>query len=232
MIAKDVMAREVVSVEPDTTVQEIARLLLTRHISAVPVIDADRALVGIVSEGDLMDRQEAGTQREVGSWWLNAFVSTDTLATRFSKSHGRTAAEVMTPHPVTVTEDTPLNEIARLLETRRIKRVPVIRANEVVGIVSRANLLHGLATVEPAQPTAKIENEKTLREQVAEEMAKHKWSDTYSLNVTVDDGVVHVWGVVGSTEVRDAISVLIREIPDVKEVENHLGVSEKWMFWA
>lgn len=232
MKARDVMTKDVVSVTPDATVQEIARLLLGRRISAVPVIDDEQVLMGIVSEGDLINRAEAGTEQNPGSWWLNAFVSDDTLAARFTKCHGRTASDVMTRNPATVTEDTALSDIARLLETRHIKRVPVVSNAYVVGIVSRANLLHGLATMASAQAGSANEDDNVLRDQVVEAMGKQKWSRTYSLNVTVDDGVVHLWGVVGSTKVRDAISVLIGEVSGVKAIENHLGISEKWMFWA
>jgi CBS domain-containing protein len=232
MLAKDVMTTEVISVTPDAGVQEIAQLMLQRRISALPVIDAEQKLVGIVSEGDLMHREEAETEPYAGSWWLNLFVSSDRLASRFTKIHGQSAADVMTRDPVVVTEDTPLGEIARLLETRHIKRVPVVRDNRVVGIISRANLLHGLATgrLEPAKSTA--ENDNAVRGRILQAMGNQPWIKTYSVNVTVDDGTVHLWGVVNSEKVRDALTILIEEVSGVKTVANHLGISEQWMFWA
>lgn len=232
MLAKDVMTTEVISVTPETEVQEIAQLMLQQRISAVPVIDSEQTLVGIVSEGDLMHQKEAETETYTGSWWLTLFVSSDRLASRFAKIHGQSAADVMTRHPVTVTEDTPLGEIAKLLETRHIKRVPVIRDNRVVGIVSRANLLHGLATrrPEPAETTA--EDDDVIRGRVLQAMGAQPWIKTYSINVTVIDGTVHVWGVVNTEKVRNALTILIEEISGVKTVANHLGLSEQWMFWA
>lgn len=232
MLAKDVMTTEVLSVTPEATVQEIAQLMLQRRISAVPVLDAEQKLVGIVSEGDLIHREGAETERHVGSWWLNLFVSADRLASRFTKSHGRSAADVMTRDLVTVTEDTSVGEIADLLETRHIKRVPVVRENRVVGIISRANLLHGLATWHPEPAASTIVDDNALRNRVLQAMGSQPWIKAYSVNVTVDDGRVHLWGVVNKEAVREALTILVEEVSGVKTVANHLGISEQWMFWA
>ncbi len=144
MRAKDVMTSPIVTVGPEATVQEIAKLLIERQVSGMPVLDQGGRVVGIVSEGDLMRRVEHADERH-RSWWLKLFSDEITEATEYVKTHGRRAAEVMTRDVVTVDEDTPLHEIAALLEERRIKRVPVVRDGRLVGIVSRANLLHGLA---------------------------------------------------------------------------------------
>ena len=125
MQAKDVMTPNVVTVTPDASVKDIAELLLERQISALPVVDAEQKIVGIVSEGDLLRRPETGTERR-RSWWLSLFSSSEERAADYVKGHGRRAEEVMTRNVVTVEEDTPLNKIAELLERRRIKRVPVV----------------------------------------------------------------------------------------------------------
>ncbi len=140
MTAKDIMARPVVSVGPDTSVQEIARLLLERRISAVPVVDDRSRVIGMASEGDLMRRPESRTERHA-SWWLELLEGTEERARTYLESHGLTARDVMTREVVTVAENTPLDKIATLLERNRIKRVPVLRGGKVVGIVSRARQL-------------------------------------------------------------------------------------------
>lgn len=161
MRARDVMTTDVVTVDLDTSVREIARLLLARRISAVPVVAADGRLAGIVSEGDLVRRPELGTEARP-SWWLMLFAGSEDLAQSYRKAHGRRAADVMTHDVVTVAEDAPVSEIARLLEERRFKRVPVIRDGRVVGVVSRADLVRGLAV--QRAPTAVPADDNAIRE--------------------------------------------------------------------
>ncbi len=154
MQAKDVMTSPVVTVGPDASVTDVARLLLERHISAAPVVDGSGTLLGVVSEGDLMRRPEAGTERRP-SWWLTLISEPQDEAREYLKSHGLHARDVMTRHVLTVEEDASLQDIATLLEKHRIKRVPVMRAGKVVGIVSRANLLQALvAQSRPPAPQA------------------------------------------------------------------------------
>ena len=220
MKARDVMTENVVSVPPDASVESIARLLLEGRISAVPVIDAGR-LVGIVSEGDLMRRAETSTERRT-SWWLEILDGRQGSAERYLKSHGLVARDVMTPKPVTVTESTPLERIATLLERNRIKRVPVVRGAKVVGIVSRANLLHALVAAADG-PTRGGKASAPSRKQVLREIRAAGQSLDY-VNVVVEGGVVHLWGGVGSAEERKAIALAARRSPGVSEVRNHLVV--------
>src|SRR5262249_54970103 len=143
MQAKDIVTVNVVAVSEDTPVHEIVSVLLRYRISAVPVIDGARKVVGIVSEGDLL--RGGGTGRASGRhpWWLQGVFVCQTVT--YDKARGRLAGAVMTRNVITVDEDAPLNEIAELLERHHIKRVPVLSGGKLVGIVSRANLLHGLA---------------------------------------------------------------------------------------
>ena len=145
MKAKDIMTTPVVTIEPDTTVREIAALLLERRISGVPVVEAGR-LVGLVSEGDLLHRHEIGTDRDrpTRSWWLS-LIDGDPCPAEYVKSHARRARDIMTRDVISVAEDAPIAEIATVLETHRIKRVPVLRGEQLVGVVSRANLVQALA---------------------------------------------------------------------------------------
>src|SRR6476620_7426151 len=145
MKAADVMVTKVISVTPDVLVQDVAYILLSNRISAVPVVDDNGQLLGIVSEGDLMRRSETGTGRH-RPWWLAMLTGRDIRALDYAKEHSRRITDVMTSKVVTATPDTPLRDIATLLEKNGIKRVPIVKDGKMVGIVSRANLLQALAS--------------------------------------------------------------------------------------
>lgn len=219
MVAKDIMTTRVVTVGPETSVEEIARLLLSQHISAVPVVDAGGRLAGIVSEGDLMRRPETATERQP-SWWLRIVANPETLVRDYAKTHGRHAADVMTDHVVTVSEETPVAEIARLLEERRIKRVPVVRDGKVAGIVSRADLLRGLASHHEAVPAPSADDRK-LRERVLGAFDSVPFAGQVYPMVT--NGVVHLWGLAESEDQRRALRVAAENVPGVRVVEDHMG---------
>jgi CBS-domain-containing membrane protein len=222
MRARDVMTTEVVSVGPEATVPEVAALLIQRRISAVPVLDGER-LIGIVSEGDLMRRPE--TETEPGaSPWLSLFTGPGVAPDRFAKAHGRTAREVMTPEVVTVAPDTPLDEVARLLEAHRIKRVPVLEEGRLVGILSRANLLHGLVARRAAQPReSSAERDRRIRREVQAVLQRNPWLERGHMNLVVSEGVVHVWGIVRSEEHRSGLLGALGAIEGVRAVEDHLS---------
>lgn len=219
MKAKDVMTTKVVAVGLDMPVNAIAALLLERRISAVPVIDEGLHILGIVSEGDLMRRDETARHR---SWWLATFGETDKVAREFVKTHGQRAKDVMTRNVVTVTEETPVAAVAELLERKGIKRVPVVRDSRLVGIVSRADLLRGLAArgLKPIVPEAREDG--AIREQLLGVLEREPWADTSSLSIVVDQGVVHLWGLVRSESERRALAVAADAVPGVRRVEDHL----------
>ena len=232
MRAKDVMTAPAVTVQPDTKVEDIAKLLLRRGISAVPVTEADGRLRGIVSEGDLVRRVESGTDR-TPSWWLRVFGEGDDLARDYAKSRGRRAGDVMTREVVTVGEDATLAEIATLLERHRIKRVPVVRDARVAGIVSRANLLRGLAS-QPASAPAAPPGSDALRKRVEEELRRAGVETTF-INVVAGEGGVHLWGPVRSAEQREAARIAAETAAGSTPVTSHLSVpsSAVWaMMWA
>ncbi len=222
MQAKDVMTTNVVTVQIGTGVPEIARLLLKHRISAVPVVDSDQRILGIVSEGDLMRRTETDTERR-HSWWLEAMLSTEDRAREYIKVHGRKAGDVMTRDLISVTEETPLYEIAGLLEKHHVKRVPVTRDGRLIGIVSRANLLHGFAAKEARTTGPGSSDDQTIRENLLHTLAKEAGLDMALINVIVNDGVVQLWGLVGSGIEKKAAQVSAESTPGVKRVENHLG---------
>ena len=222
MHAKDIMTVNVISVSADAPVHEVVRLLLKHRISAVPVVDGARKVVGIVSEGDLLRPEgvsRAGAQRP---WWLEAVFAGQTMT--YEQAHGRTAGAVMTPNVITVDEDTPLNEIAELLERHHIKRVPVLSDGRLAGIVSRANLLHGLAStiVDHHEPGAA--KDRQLREKLVKILLDKQELDTVLVNVTVNDGNVRLWGMVENTDQASAAESTAKMLPGVKSVENNLGL--------
>jgi CBS domain-containing protein len=168
----DIMTTEVITVALMTSVQEVAKLLSERGISGVPVVDADNQMVGILSEGDLLHRAETGTERvpeRQRSWWLETLASN--LARDYVKAHARTAQDVMTRDVVSVYETTPLADVATLLETKRIKRVPVLRAGKLVGIVSRANLVRALAAA--GVPEQTVADDQAIRKQILADLNRN-----------------------------------------------------------
>ncbi len=155
MKAEDVMTRDVISVVPDATVLEAARLMLQHHISGLPVVDEGGKLVGVLSEGDFLRRRETRTEHK-RSRWLEFLMGPGRIAAEYSHSHGSKVSEVMTTDVQTVADDTPLEEIVELMERKRIKRVPVLCGEQLVGIVTRSNLMHAMVSMaRVAQPAAK-----------------------------------------------------------------------------
>lgn len=220
MKVRDIMTSPVISVAPDSAVLEAVRIMLLRHISGLPVIKKDGSLVGIVTEGDFLRRTETGTQRRRPRW-LEYLVGPGRLADEYTRSHGRKVHEIMTAGALTVTEDTPLDEVVRLMEKRRIKRLPVVRGSEVVGIVSRANLVHALAGLaREVKPTAA--SDQAIRDRIVAELAGQTWAPTALINVIVRDGVVELWGAITDERERAAIMVAAENASGVKGVNDHL----------
>lgn len=218
MLAKDVMTTAILTVAPETDVGEIARTLLDAHISAVPVIAADGNLIGIVSEGDLLHRAEADTRRRP-SWWLRLLATPEEPSQRYLREVGRRARDVMTREVITVAPDTPLTDIAAMLEKYHIKRVPVMEGGKLVGIVSRANLLRGVATWH--RPTGVRVEDSALRELLLKALNEAELP-MHLVNVTVTDGAVELWGVVDSELQIDAARAAAEATVGVVRLENHL----------
>ncbi len=221
MLARDVMTRNVVTVEPDTPVTEIARLLLEKRISGVPVVERDGRLVGIVSEGDLMRRVEEGRARS-GSWWLAMLGIPEERAIEYVRTHGRRARDVMTRHLVTVTPDTPIGKVARLLEEKHIKRMPVVENDRLVGIISRADLLRAIASRKEAPPAGA--DDSALRERLMKELEAAGLDYHPYVNIVVSDGIVHLWGLVSTKAEAEALRVAAESVEGVRGVDSHLAI--------
>jgi CBS domain-containing protein len=226
MNAKDVMTTEVVTVSPETTVQELARILSEKGISGAPVVDANNRLVGLVSEGDLLHRAETGTERRIQrrrSWWLDSVAAEEEQARDYVKAHGRTVADIMTRDVISADETTDLADIAMLLETKRIKRVPVVSGGRLVGIVSRANLVRALATTSSAPKIVADSNDRTIREQLLAELRRQQWANIWAADIMVRDKVVHLWFSADESEAeRQAVRVAAENVPGVLRVEEHI----------
>jgi CBS domain-containing protein len=221
MRAVDVMTSEVITVDENASVPAVAKLLAERGISAVPVVDGENRVIGMVSEGDLLHRAETGTERR-RSWWLEMMSSTNQLAGEYIKAHSGKVADVMTRNVISVTDTTPVADIAVLLETNRIKRVPVLRNGKLVGIVSRANLVRALAMTvdEPAGGTDV--DDRGIRGKLLAELKAQKWAEVSPANVTVKDRVVHLWSSYLSEQEKRALVVAAESIPGVRRVEDHM----------
>jgi len=216
------MTSKVVTIGPDADIATIAQLLIDKNISGVPVVDAAGKLAGMVSEGDLLKQAGlAGESRR--SWWLRLVSTPEQDAKDFVKAHGHTAADIMTTDVVTIAENTVTTTIARLLEENRIKRVPVMRDGELVGIVSRGNLLQALAGHRDDGPAAPTADDRTIREAVYEALQGKGWASHAATNVIVTDGVVELWGWVETEAERRAMMVAAEDVSGVQKVIDHLG---------
>lgn len=222
MKARDIMSRDVVTVSRETSVREIAQVMTGKRISGVPVVAPDGAVLGIVSESDLLRRAEIGTEPP-RKWWLTFFSDPDSLARQYRKTHGLRAEDVMSRPVVSVSEDADLNEVASILEKHRVKRLPVVRDDKLVGIISRADLVRALSQKQPetAKPTR---SDADLEKALLDKIRDQDWLDSMYFNVAVRNGVVELSGFIASNEQRRALRVLIDEVDGVHKVEDRLVV--------
>ena len=217
----NVMMSTVVSVSPETSIRDAIKLMLQHRVSGLPVVDEEQALVGILTEGDLLRRVEIGTERKHNRW-LSFLLNMDDLAVEYVHAHGRKVSEVMTPVPIiTARENTPLEEVARLMEKHHIKRLPVMRGTKVIGIISRADLIravmnHGAAMRGPAK------SDQYIRAQIIEKIRMERWSPFPLVDVDVSDGCVRLKGVVSFQHQRDALKIVAENTTGVKEVIDEL----------
>jgi CBS domain-containing protein len=219
MKAMDVMVRDVVTIGPDADVAEALKLLADNDVSALPVVDDEGHVIGILSEADFLEQEAFGGAKQ--PTWLEALTPAHTLAEHYAKAHGRKVSELMSTQVISVAEDTPVGEIAALLERHRIKRVPVLADGKLVGIVSRGHLIQALASADlPAGPD--VESDRTIRADLLAELDEQSWTDFGARNIIVVDGVVHVWGLVGSPEERKALIALAENVPGVAEVADEM----------
>jgi CBS domain-containing protein len=220
MRAIDVMVCDVVTVRPDTDVADAIKLLAEHDVSALPVLDKEDNLVGVLSEADLIHREEIGTEKH-RPWWLEAVTGASTLAEEFAKSHGKKVGEVMSDGVISVAEETPLSDIAALFERKRIKRVPVVKDGKLVGIVSRSNLIQALASV-IGRVDEHDDTDREIRLELLARLKRQPWTGFGDRNITVGNRVVHLWGLVGSEAERKALLALAEGVPGVTRVSDEM----------
>ena len=218
MQVKDVMTRNVVSVRANEPIVRAARVMLQNRISGLPVIDADGDLVGIVTEGDFLRRSELGTQRRRPRW-LEFIVGPGRLAEEYVSQSGKKVEEIMTPDPVTATLDDSLEDVVELMERHHVKRLPVMQSGRMVGIVSRANLMHALASL-ARDAAAPVGDDSKIRDNITAAIGNEKWAPR--VNVVVKNGVAELWGVITDERERQALIVATENVPGVERVHDHL----------
>lgn len=219
MQVKDIMTRNVISVGPNESIMKAAQLMLQNRISGLPVIDRDGELMGIVTEGDFLRRGELGTQRRRPKW-LEFIVGPGRLAEEYVHTSGRKVDEIMTTDPVTVSEDDSLEKVVELMERRRVKRLPVTRGGRVVGIISRSNLMHALASFARDTGEAARPNDSQVRDNILAVLDQQSWAPR--VNVVVKNGVAELWGVITDDRERKAVIVAVENVPGVEHVHDHL----------
>ena len=219
MRVNQIMTPEVITVGADTTILEAANTMLRHHIGALPVVDAAGRLIGIISEGDFIRRAEIGTEHKRGRW-LTFLAGADRIATEFAHERGRKVGEVMTPDPLTVAEDTPLDRIVQIMQSSRVKRLPVMRGDRMVGIVTRSDFLAAVAGLARSIPDLSAADDR-IRVDVMATIGQAPWRPC-RLNVIVHDGIVNLNGVVKKESARKASIVAAENVAGVKQVRDHL----------
>jgi len=220
MNASDVMTRNIVTVRPGSSIAEAIQLMLENRVSGLPVLDDEGKVVGILTEGDLLRRSETGTERHRPRW-LEILMGPRRIAGEYVKTHGRRVEEIMSHDLISVTEETPLDDVVQLMERRRIKRVPVLDGDSLVGMVSRTDLLRALGRALDVQPAAMHRDDEIL-DRIYAELEKAAWVPKDGVAVTVTNGVVDLNGVILEEKEREALRIVAENTPGVKAVEDHL----------
>ncbi len=224
MLAGQIMTPRPVTVAPGATIAEAAQLMLEHRISGLPVTDSKGALMGMITEGDLLRRAEIGTEGR-RSRWLELLLGPGRLAQDYVDVHARKVADVMTPEVVTVSPREPLEGVVELMEKHRVKRLPVVAHDSLVGIVSRADLVRALVRVlaRTALPAKVKRNDTEIRNAILAILDKELWGPRFSVDVDVENGTVHLHGAVDDDRERTAVAVAAENVPGVKAVRNHLA---------
>jgi len=224
MQTRQIMTENVITVSPATSVADAAKLMLDNHISGLPVVE-DGRVVGIVTEGDFLRRSELGTERKRPNW-LQFVLGTGREAADYVQAHGRKVADVMTRDPVTVTEDTSLQDLVAAMEAHHVKRLLVTRDGRLCGIVTRANLLRAVSDLarDITGPTA---GDEEVRARLMKTLSEADWRPA-GLQVTVRDGVAHLHGIIIDERARRAAIIAAENTPGVKAVHDHLLLIDNW----
>jgi len=219
MIAADLMTKDVITVLPETTLADAARIMLAQRVSGLPVLDKSGALIGVVTEGDLLRRPEIGTEGEPPSW-LKTFLMPSRLAEDYVHTHGRHVSEVMTKDPIRVTPETEIAEIAEIMQKKRIKRLPVVAGGALVGVISRSNLLGALSL--KLISAGKKSTDETISDYIRAELTRERWAPKAGIHVHVAGKIVTLEGVIFSDAEHEAVKIIAENAPGVTSVVDRL----------
>lgn len=222
MKAHEMMTEDVITVSPATSVREIAALLVRHRISGVPVVTLGGKVIGIVSQSDLLYRAAAGGER-ISKWWLGFFADPDRIAREYAKAHGQKAHDVMSRPVVSVADDADIADVAGILNAHGIKRLPVIRESNLVGIITRTDVMRALGKLEASKPVAG-RNNVALQKAVLDKMRGLSWLNSAYVNVEVMNGVVRLTGFIGSEDQRRALRVLAEEVGGAHNVKDEMTI--------
>jgi CBS domain-containing protein/ribosomal protein S17 len=219
MLAHEIMSRHVITVDAEASVSEAIKTMLSHRVSVLPVVNPDGKLVGILSEGDFVRRAEIGTEKRRGRW-LTLLAGADQAALDFARQHGRKVSEIMTPSPITISENTPLEQVVRLMESRNLKRFPVMRGDDIVGMVTRTDFLTAIANA--SLEIRRVSNaDDEIRNSITAALSQAAWRPR-ALKVAVRDGVVTLRGTVKSDNARKAVMVAAENVSGVTRVDDQL----------
>ncbi len=226
MIVADVMTTEVVAVDPETSLAEAAGWMVRHRVSGLPVLDAAGKLIGILTEGDLLHRPELGTcGRQAG--WMRGILRAETLAAEYAHTHGRQVGDVMTRNPSFVRPDLPLAKAAELMRQKQVKRLPVVREDSLVGMLSRFDILRALAT--RLEESCIEATDAEILDGIETALAQEPWAPREGVRFGVSNGRVRIEGRIGSEQEARAIAILARNTRGVTGIENGLEVARRAM---
>ncbi len=219
MHVRDVMTYGAIGLPETATIAEAAETLLRARVSAVMVYDANRALTGVLSEGDLIRRAEIGAERKRPRW-IEAMLSGGRLAESYAHSHGRKIGEIITRKLVTVTEDAELGVAVDLMQKYGVKRLPVLRGETIVGVISRSDLLKALVAALPKadgpHPDAQI------KAAIEAEIDRQGWAPRASVRIDIANGAVTFGGAITDERLREGLRVIAENTPGVREIHDHM----------
>jgi len=223
MLAGDIMTRDVATVGLDASIEAVIAVMVARGASGVPVVGAQGQLAGIISEGDLLRRVETATAEPRRRSFLDLLLGPSREVADYVRSHSRRVSDLMTEAVISVEEETPLAEVVRLMETKRIRRVPVLRQGQLVGIISRADLVRALGRklAELKTPAASVSDDE-LEQRVKAALAAVSLFRNSNIEVRVEDGAARVEGVIHDERLRPALRVAVETVPGVRTVIDKL----------
>ncbi|MDE1995785.1 MAG: CBS domain-containing protein [Rhizobiaceae bacterium] len=219
MLVQTIMTSSPITVSTSALVADAAKLMLDHHISGVPVVDANGALVGMVTESDFLRRGELDTERK-RSWLMDLLGSPGKIADEYVRAYGRKVEEVMSWPVTAISPLASLSDAVKLMEKQNIKRLPVVENGKLVGIIARSDLLRAVYETLPTAPVSAADSE--IEAAIVSELKKHIWSKNGFIRVNVANGIAELSGTIFDERERLAAKVVAENIPGVQSVVDQL----------